>query len=134
MEKLIMQGKVLVLYIDDDENAIHDNYLTSGKLYKDIDGLLRIVFDVKFPNAEIDEEVSVHILKPVEDEGKHHAWNSYAVKLSERELIVQFSMFEIKELYTNNYFVIGRLQGSTDFEFGENCLYDLSETGIPANH
>ncbi|MEI6679848.1 MAG: hypothetical protein WCL21_14635 [Mariniphaga sp.] len=133
MEKLIMQGKVLVRYIDDDENAIHDNYLTSCKLYKDIDGLLRIVFDVKFPNADIDEEVSIHILQPVEDEGKHRAWNSYAVKLSERELIVQFSMFEIIELDTNNYFVIGRLQGRTDFEFGGNCLYDLSETAIPAN-
>jgi hypothetical protein len=134
MEKLIMQGKVLVRYMDDDENVLYDNYLTAAKLYKDIDGLVRIVFDVKFPKADIDEEISVSILYPVEDLGSHQAWNTYAVKLSDTELIVQFSLFENKELYTNNYFVVGRLKGSTDFEYGANCLYDLSEPTILANH
>ena len=128
-----MQGKVLVRYMDDDENVLYDNYLTAAKLYKDIDGLVRIVFDVKFPKAEIDEEISVYILNPVEDLGSHQAWNSYAVKLSEREMIVQFSMFENKELHSKNYFVLGRLKGSTDFECGANCLYDLSKPAIFAN-
>jgi hypothetical protein len=123
--KLMMTGKAIVRYINEDESDDEPDFITEAKLYLKDEKSLILIFPMVFPKVSIDELVKIFLWDPFQMRMKV-PWDEYAIKIDENVIILKLNLYRYSESYPTSYQVYARLQGEIPAEIPESDLFELS--------
>lgn len=123
--KLMMTGKAIVRYINEDESDDEPDFITEAKLYLKDEKSLILIFPMVFPKVSIDELVKIFLWDPFQMRMKV-PWDEYAIKIDEKVIILKLNLYRYSESYPTSYQVYARLHGEIPAEIPESDLFELS--------
>ena len=129
MKQLMMSGKIIVSYLDDNDPSFRETLITPADLFLEDNLKCQLVFNISFPKSNFHKHIETYLWLDYEEFPIFKSWNDYGVKLSPDNLLIQFCLYDQNDDY--NFFGVARLEGEIPSIIPDNAIYDLSEFRNP---
>ena len=132
MNKFIMSGQAVVNYLNENDEIIYGDCITTADLFLEDEIYCQIALTLDFPEADIQERAEFYIWYLYQDESKFTAYmDDTVVKLSEEELFIHFRLFDRNNGNHRRFSCIARIKGVFPPDILEGgAFFDLSGNSV----